>query len=554
LSKPYASNASSSDHFNGASSVYLSSSWGDVSMTSYDRQKRCVFIETIARDKQVLIFLVSVSGLSSASAFSTQALANPFLVRSINQRPYPNATNAFNGNCINPHGVMRSLQPPFPRYGQQYGVEAFGGAANLPPSDMPENKGPAFSDTQVTEKVYNRHNEEVHPDIVASIQKGFFKVDEKWTCYRRNYFAVNCSFVLKSHNDSPLYIAQHGQLRQIHGWSVSISAKTQAVANQASESRGLVQHTPKRKKSTESVPGRACVQPQLPHALNQHHHHNHHHHHSHHQARLPGHHGASPPLNDHYYNPVIPQRHIWDAHVPAQAPTPSSHTFERIQFQKATANNGKRRAQQQFFHVVVELSANTTPDQSEDRWVMVAEKVSDPIVVRGRSPGHYKDNQQRRDSQANMDPDRGAGNGHDGGWGGHHNGYGSMPNYNQYDEARSHHHHYGSGTQRSYLVSSNDSPSSCGSGATLNGSPVDAEFSASDSETLQPTKLYGQISDAAVTEARDEPLFSMSRKRSLEDDSNGDGLPYQYSTSLCDTTTTSSIDYPAFSRSKILCA
>jgi meiosis-specific transcription factor NDT80 len=90
---------------------------------------------------------------------------------------------------------------------------------------------------------------------------------------------------------------------------------------------------------------------------------------------------------------------------------PQSHTFERIQFQKATANNGKRRAQQQYFHVVVELFADVGR-HGDPQWIKIATSQSHPMVVRGRSPGHYKDN--RRDSATSMDPDRGAGAGGDG--------------------------------------------------------------------------------------------------------------------------------------------
>lgn len=69
--------------------------------------------------------------------------------------------------------------------------------------------------------------------------------------------------------------------------------------------------------------------------------------------------------------------------------TYTSHTFERVQFSEATANNGKRRAQQQYYHLVVELSAEI--DRASDRLVKIARKLSAPIVVRGRSPGHYID-------------------------------------------------------------------------------------------------------------------------------------------------------------------
>jgi meiosis-specific transcription factor NDT80 len=71
-------------------------------------------------------------------------------------------------------------------------------------------------------------------------------------------------------------------------------------------------------------------------------------------------------------------------------PTATSHTFERIQFKSATANNGKRRAQQQYYHLIVELWADIRqPNDREPNWVKVAERSSSQVVVRGRSPSHY---------------------------------------------------------------------------------------------------------------------------------------------------------------------
>ena len=66
-------------------------------------------------------------------------------------------------------------------------------------------------------------------------------------------------------------------------------------------------------------------------------------------------------------------------------------TFERVQFKTATANNVKRRAAQQFYVVEVELLA-----QSEDGVLhRVASSNSAPLVVRGRSPGHYAESNQK---------------------------------------------------------------------------------------------------------------------------------------------------------------
>ncbi|KAG0249068.1 hypothetical protein BG011_009623 [Mortierella polycephala] len=59
-------------------------------------------------------------------------------------------------------------------------------------------------------------------------------------------------------------------------------------------------------------------------------------------------------------------------------------------FKTATANNGKRRAAQQYYQVRVDLFAETEMGEL----IMVATSFSAPLVVRGRSPGHYADNDE----------------------------------------------------------------------------------------------------------------------------------------------------------------
>ncbi|KAL1925324.1 uncharacterized protein VTP21DRAFT_207 [Calcarisporiella thermophila] len=70
---------------------------------------------------------------------------------------------------------------------------------------------------------------------------------------------------------------------------------------------------------------------------------------------------------------------------------PTIVTFERIQFKTATANNGKRRAAQQYYILLIDLYAFCDNGQQ----YKVATTQSAPLVVRGRSPGHYSDGQGR---------------------------------------------------------------------------------------------------------------------------------------------------------------
>ena len=258
--------------------------------------------------------------------------------------------------------------------------------------------GPPFEDTKVIHAVITSRNQQLMPDILACIQKGFFQVDHKWTCYRRNYFTVSCSFNFRTSNyDGDLYLRRNASHpERITQFAVSISAKTAVMnTNQESEGRALVQHTPKRDKATETTPGKVVMQPAAPSSLSS-------------SGALsvngslcPSSQQGSPSMMMDYTSDYSSTQH--------QSP-PISHTFERIQFQKATANNGKRRAQQQYFHVVVELSANVSRAGEAPHWIKIATKQSNPMGVRGRSPGHYKDN-VRRDSTASMDRDGGAGAG-----------------------------------------------------------------------------------------------------------------------------------------------
>jgi hypothetical protein len=222
--------------------------------------------------------------------------------------------------------------------------------SSLPHHDAIKPGGPPFGNTIVHQLVVTSSGKLVRPTINALIPKGFFQVDKKWTCYRRNYFQLTCSFELKPKElRGPFYIRQQGEhLEPINEFSVLISAKTATANHQESEKRGLVQHTPKRDKATEHSLKRQPIRP----------------------------------LEDVPLSSTEAGESAFD--------TPTAQTFERVQFQKATANNGKRRAAQQYFQVVVELIAESGAPGAKRELVLLATCESSPIVVRGRSPGHYK--------------------------------------------------------------------------------------------------------------------------------------------------------------------
>lgn len=241
----------------------------------------------------------------------------------------------------------------------------------------------------------------VVPTLDAKVEKGFFfSGDRIWTCYRRNYFAVNVSYGLSPWiSNSRLYLDQGNgkQPEQIQSMSVSLAA---AVDGSGGKTIELIQHTPKRDKGPQLSMKRELLAP-------------------------------TPPRNSHEhceygldnFHPHLPLQKERDC---SQQSSPTSHgsssyqhSFERIQFKSATANNGKRRAQQQYYHLIVELWANIqSPRDNEPKWVKVAARSSHPVVVRGRSPMHYQ-----HEGPHNAGASRGAGGSGLGGLG--HHGLGS---------------------------------------------------------------------------------------------------------------------------------
>lgn len=238
---------------------------------------------------------------------------------------------------------------------------------------------PPFDPTKLFCPVTDAQGTPIQVDIQAKIDKGFFKADTDWTCYRRNYFSVLCCYILKPDVDlssQPLFLSRTNRER-IQSFSVLIVAK---VDSEEGKSVELVQHTPKRDKGPMTAPELTELSPypwggQAGYGAS-------------------SSFGPSSALNPDFENfsTTTPQNQ-------------SVATFDRIQFKKATANNGKRRAAQQYFHIVVELWAKVPRGKSgETQNVKIAHRLSAPMVVRGRSPGHYSD--ERRGS---MGPGSGSG-------------------------------------------------------------------------------------------------------------------------------------------------
>jgi len=215
--------------------------------------------------------------------------------------------------------------------------------------------------------------------------------------------------------------------------AISLSARVDGTTGKSIE---LVQHTPKRDKGPQNAIAitKLCPTPpntklgHLPHAEP----------HSHF-----GSFGYGAPGAGHIAPPYFPLQSILDSssqqqdptspHLSAATtPTAHQHTFERIQFKSATANNGKRRAQQQYYHLIVELHADIRDSNSNHpKWVKVAEKCSSQVVVRGRSPSHYSNEGPNSASNHRGSGASGSGGGYTsmGGYGGYGLGSGASTTF-----------------------------------------------------------------------------------------------------------------------------
>lgn len=253
-------------------------------------------------------------------------------------------------------------------------------------------KGPAVPPMDDTQSIgtlqYADGNSPIKATITGVIDKGFFlSEDNEWTCYRRNYFSCNCSYSL-----SPYYPAAQIQYvaspsatpSQVFGFAMCISA---VVSDSDQHTIELVQHTPKRDKGPTTTPTKIPLLAKQD------------------QQSVHAHAGGM------FGNPAISHGRAMYSEGYGSSTQPTTnlmaeHTFERIQFKQATQNNGKRRAAQQYYHLVVELWADLG-GQGSDQYVKVAFRKSAKMIVRGRSPGHYQN--ERRASQSNP-PSGSAGN------------------------------------------------------------------------------------------------------------------------------------------------
>lgn len=328
----------------------------------------------------------------------------------------PKTPSTYNLADQTPRTVHQPQLPMSPPQPPAYHSSPFGYESGTNPSD-PTAPVFAFGELREHAQLWTGGNlrEMITPSIHCKSEKGLFFWEGEWIAYRRNYFSFSCEYTLgPKANQSPLWVQNGEKVSQVQALGVCLSAAVDGANGKKIE---LVQFTAKRDQGPKTSVAMRKIFPVPP------------------PTKDAGHFGGL--LGSHQYAPMLPLQQVSDNQTPQMAgQLPSCSTlFERLQFKSATANNGKRRAQQQYFHINAELWADIrlSPNDPE-QWVRVASRTSESVVVRGRSPSHYK-------LQANQAGGRGGGHGnnHRGGGapggaaggmaGGSHLGWSSMPGY-----------------------------------------------------------------------------------------------------------------------------
>ena len=345
-----------------------------------------------------------ISSTTNAGDRESYAHSTPYLAR--NQHP-PNGFGVYTDTPRSIHSLTGlSLSSGYPAHMASASPQSgFEGSQNEC-ANFPWPSLEVLSDIEC-------EGQAVTPEIHAKVEKGFFKstVDQKWTCYRRNYFSVACHFTIHPNvYNGRMWLKRNNTREQIQAMGMRLSA---AVDGPGGKNIELVQHTPKRDNGPKSKIEVIKVSPTSssgrgehsisPNGI--------------YQVQMSAFHATGQVLG-----PYLPFQQSNESDAPSSSSPQSSqayqygaggshlgvpgqtttHTFERVQFKQATANNGKRRASQQYFHLMVELFADVRKDGKEQPvWVKVAHKLSDKIVVRGRSPSHYQNEGQHNQGGRN---------------------------------------------------------------------------------------------------------------------------------------------------------
>ncbi|KAL7922299.1 p53-like transcription factor [Trichoderma austrokoningii] len=235
---------------------------------------------------------------------------------------------------------------------------------------------PPLMSVQTSGSLQYENGTPIKIEITGTVDKGFFLAEGEWTCYRRNYMTCACSYSLQPHfANTGIHFISPGTTQpfQVYGLYMSISA---VVADSDQQIIELVQHTPKRDKGPTSKPEKVLLAP---------------------KNSTPAHHNNGMYNDSSSASGARMYQDGYGNNGQGVGQPATEHTFERIQFKQATQNNGKRRAAQQYYHLVVELWADLG-SQIPEKFFKIAYRKSEKMIVRGRSPGHYQNEKRRSQS------------------------------------------------------------------------------------------------------------------------------------------------------------
>ena len=216
-----------------------------------------------------------------------------------------------------------------------------------------------FNRSTVEYEMYDSKGFPVQGELYAAFTSKFL-IDTKacephYIAYRRNYFGVSVNYKLllwQNPSQKTLFIYVNGVATAVKQLVVRIRA---VKDDEDGEEVEIVRHNAKREviHDPNDQPLEKTMQPYM--------------------------HGIS---------------HVFDASTrygeKDKVKIPTNHTFPRLQFRKATENNGHRRKDQRYHCIIVELCAAIDHLPGEERLVAVSRTISGKIVVHGRGPSSHE--------------------------------------------------------------------------------------------------------------------------------------------------------------------
>jgi len=278
---------------------------------------------------------------------------------------------------------------------------------------------PWFDERIESEMTLWCEGDRIRPVIMASCTKNLWNEGlSAPVTYRRNYVTVDSrySFEIPVSPDphkyangfegKKLYVMDtKGRTRTVNAVGLRLSA---LIDQYGGKEQPLTQHTARRDKGHEGNYWDRCVLPDQSGTLTRT---------PHSAARL-----ECPDLKFQmhgYYGPSVNNG------------VQTELSWHRVQFKAATANNGSRRATQQYYHFLVSMVVDVSDVLNEDgepnplpdaekgpqgppthrgKWLVIESRMSHRVIARGRSPNHYESS-----SPSTANASNGGGGNNDGG-------------------------------------------------------------------------------------------------------------------------------------------